>query len=62
MVVADQLLLSRLKQVCEQLVISQLTLDNVTQVYELSVTFRSEQLMVCHDTASQPVCCGTRSE
>ena len=46
MVVADQLLMSRLKQICESLIVSQLTLDNVTQVYQLASTYNTLQLKV----------------
>ena len=46
MVVADQLLLVRLKEICEKLIVSQLTIDNVTQVYQLAITYQTEQLKV----------------
>lgn len=46
MVVADQLLMLRLKQICESLIVSQLTLDNVTQVYQLASTYQTPQLKV----------------
>ncbi|XP_067951136.1 inhibitor of Bruton tyrosine kinase-like [Watersipora subatra] len=53
LVVADQLLLERLKEICEKLIISQLTIDNVTQVYQLSITYQTQQL---RDAAMFMIC------